>query len=84
MKNKEELEIERSLLKEIAKGYENKIKAKQKELEEEKKYYSGFSVHIEGKNENLAKIENTIEIYINEKIRFEKWAKKLKHEIEEL
>lgn len=81
--NKEQLEAQRILAKEQVKIFIKKIKDKQKELADEKEYYSGFCVHIEGHYEKVAIMEAIIEAYIAEKIRFEKLAKKLKHQIEE-
>jgi len=81
---KNELEIQSKLLKDIAKDYEKKIKVTQLELEKTKEYYKGFSVRISGQDESLSLIQNSIDIYISEKIRFEKWSKKLKHQIGEL
>ena len=82
--SKQELEIQRTLLKEISKSFIVKIKAKQEELVKEKEFYSGFVVDIDGRDESIARIEQSISVYVSEKIRFEKWSKKLKHEIEEL
>lgn len=77
MTEKEILEIKRDLLKEISKGLVKKIKMLQKELKEERSTAFYFDQSLNTK-------EDAINVYIKEKIRFEKWSKMLNHKIEKL
>lgn len=77
-----EIEIQRDILHQVAKGLSKEIKNLKKQLEIEIEN-SKFIWKYDGWDDSIKRIEIQIAVLIQQKIKHEKWRKLLKHQIEE-